>query len=324
VPFLQGRADCAVVLAKFRGAVFVRQSPAAHALVPHGRLLDSARGVAAVVELRLLSPAARSVQRFADKPRALRAQPFDLGSAGPAIIEDTGLFREFAALNLARPKDKMPVIVSLVPLCRRSVQGRDHRHAPPGRDGLGVLHDKLPARRKRQGVRQRHDDLAADGRVLPGLRLVHEPRKLARRPRVVEACAAKDTRLAAVIVGFLKPRINGSPRRDVGDLCGRAVALRARVRLQVKVVKIFAHKDYSSVWRGPVKRPALKVWGRHRALCRACSPANRAAPEARGAARAGPHLQTQERSDRVCISALFLWGVFWPSGQSGIGSARCR
>jgi hypothetical protein len=302
----------------------VRQSPAAHALVPHGRLLDSARGVAAVVELRPLSPAARSVERFADKPRALLAQPFDLGSAGPAVIEDAGLFREFASLDLARPKDKVPVIVSLVPLCRSSVQGRDHRHAPPGRDGLGVLYHELPSGRQRQAVWQGHDDLAANGRVLPRLRLVHEPRELARRPRVVEACAAKDARLAAVIVGFVKPRIDGSPRRHVGGFRGRAVALRARVRLQVKVVKIFAHKDCSSVWRGPVKRPALKVWGRHRALCRACSPANRAAPEARGAARAGPHLQTRSAATRVCISALFLWGVFWPSGQSGIGSARCR
>jgi len=204
-----------------------------------------------MVELRLLVTAAGSVERFTDKPRAFRPQPLDLSHPSPAVVEDAGFIHELAALDPPRPKDQVSVVVLLVAFLGRGVEGRDYRHAPPDRHGLGVLKHELPPGRQDETMRQGHDDLAADRRVLPRLSLVHEPGQLAGCPVKVDALRAQDALPAAKVVRLLEPRIDAVARRDVGDLRGRAVAQRARERLQGTVKEIFTHKNYSSVWPGP-------------------------------------------------------------------------
>lgn len=183
-----------------------------------------------MVEPRLLVAAAGRVERGADQRGALRAQPFDFLAAGPVLVEHARFFREHPARDLPRRKDEVPVIVALVALRRGHVQRQRHRHAPARGDGLGVLLQKLPARRERQPVRQRDNRLAAHRRVLPLLRLVHQLRELARRAAKVDARAAQHPPAALVIVGAPRVAIDDAIGGVVGHFRGGAVAVRARAR----------------------------------------------------------------------------------------------
>jgi hypothetical protein len=97
------------------GALLLRERPAAHAFVLGRGFHDASRGVAPMVPARLLGATAHGVERFANEPRALGAQPFDFGRTGFRVVEHAGLLGESPVLNLARREDEVPMVVALVP-----------------------------------------------------------------------------------------------------------------------------------------------------------------------------------------------------------------
>lgn len=92
--------------------------------------IDPAFGVAAMVEARLLLAAADRIESATDQRRTRRTQPADFARPGLAVIEYARLFRQLSALDPARRKDQVTVLVALIAFRRRCVVSDDDRHAP--------------------------------------------------------------------------------------------------------------------------------------------------------------------------------------------------